>query len=128
RGLLIGGAKSAWRVERDGTMTTLYDEPDGETVHVCWLEDGTAVAAGWRTIILDGQNGRAALPCNRAVGAHVVGGDLLVISDDDGSQWIEDGRVVARDWRPYAGAQGDVIRSTAGDAYRVRVRRAVSAG
>ena len=71
---------------------------------------------------------RATLPCNRAVGACVVAPDLLVVSDDDGSQWIERGRVVARDWRPYAAARGDVILSTAGDAYRVRVRRAVSAG
>jgi hypothetical protein len=128
RGLLIGGARAAWLVGGDGTMTTLYEEPDGDGVHVCWLDDGTAVAAGWRTLVLDGPGGRATLPCNHAVGACVVAPGLLVVSDDDGSQWIDDGRVVARDWRPYAGSQGDVILSTAGDAYRVRVRRAVSAG
>ena len=48
RGLLIGGARSAWLVDGDGAMTTLLDEPDGDGVHVCWLDDGTAVAAGWR--------------------------------------------------------------------------------
>ena len=35
--------------------------------------------------------------------------------------WIEDGRVIARDWRPYAEARGDFVLSMAGDAYRVRV-------
>jgi hypothetical protein len=128
RGLLVGGARAAWLVDGDGVMTTLLDEPDGEGVHVCWLDDGTAVAAGWRLVVFDGPGGRATLPCNHAVGACVVAPNLLVISDDDGSQWIEDGRVVARDWRPYAGAHGDVIRSTAGDAYRVRVTRTLSAG
>lgn len=128
RGLLIGGPRSAWWLDGDGTFSTLLDEPDGDGVHVCWLDDGTAVAAGWRTVVLDGPRGRRELPCNHAVGACVVAPDLLVVSDDDGAQWIEDGRVVARDWRPYASARGDVIVSTAGDAYRVVVRRGVSAG
>ncbi|MCU1277425.1 MAG: hypothetical protein JWM53_971 [bacterium] len=128
RGLLVGGARAAWLVGGDGAMTTLLDEPDGDGVHVCWLADDTAVAAGWRTIVLDGPSGRATLPCNHAVGACVVAPELLVVSDDDGSQWIDRGRVVARDWRPYAAARGDVILSTAGDAYRVRVRRELSAG
>ena len=121
RRLLIGGARSAWILDADGAMTTLLDEPDGDGVHVCWLPDGTAVAAGWRTVAFDGPAGRRALPCNHAVGACVVAPDLLVVSDDDGSQWIQDGRVLARDWRPYAEARGDVVISSAGDGYRVRV-------
>jgi hypothetical protein len=126
RGVLVGGARAAWRLDADGTLTTLLDESDGDGVHVAWLPDGTAVAAGWRVVVLDGPAARVELPCNHAVGACVVAPDLLVVSDDDGSQWIRAGRVLARDWRPYAGARGDVILSTAGDAYRVRVR--VSAG
>jgi hypothetical protein len=123
RGLLIGGARAAWRLDPDGALCVLLDEPDGDGVHVTWLADGTAVAAGWRTLVLDGPDGRLELPCNRAVGACVVAPDLLVVSDDDGSQWIDRSRVIARDWRPYAAAHGDVIVSTAGDAYRVRVSR-----
>jgi hypothetical protein len=121
RGLLIGGACAAWHIDGKGAMTTLLDEPDGDAVHVTWLPDGTAVAAGWRAVVLDGPDGRRELPCNHAVGACVVAPDLLVVSDDDGSQWIRGGRVVARDWRPYREARGDVIVSTAGDAYRVRI-------
>ena len=121
RGVLIGGPRNAWILGGDGTLTTLLDESDGDSVSVCWLGDDCAVAAGWRTIVLDGPNGRRTLPCNRAVGAFVVAPDLLVVSDDDGSQWIHDGRVVARDWRPYVEARGDVVLSSAGDAYRVRV-------
>lgn len=126
RGLLVGGARTAWLVDGDGNVTTLLDEPDGDGVHVCWLDDQTAVAAGFRTIVLDGPRGRVILPCRRAVGACVVAPDLLVISDEDGAAFISDGRVIARDWRPYAWARGDVLVSTAGDAYRVRV--AISAG
>ncbi len=122
RGLLIGGARQAWRIERDGTMTTLLGESDGERVHVAWMPDGTAVAAGWRVLVLDGPAGRRELACNHAVGVCVVAPDLVVVSDDDGSQWIHGGRVVARDWRPYPEARGDVVLSTAGDAFRVRVR------
>jgi hypothetical protein len=128
RGLLIGGARAAWLVDGAGAMSTVLDEADGESVHVCWLGDDTAVAAGWRTLVLDGPRGHVELPCNHAVGACVVAPDLVVVSDDDGSQWIENGRVVARDWRPYTAARGDVIVSSAGDAYRVRVERAVSGG
>ena len=124
-GLLIGGAAAAWRLDADGTMTTLLEEPDGDGVQVAWLPDGTAVAAGWRRLVLDAPGGRRELPCSHAVGACVVAPDLLVVSDDDGSQWIRGGRVVARHWRPYSAARGDVIVSAAGDAYRVRV---VSAG
>jgi len=120
-GLLIGGARAAWRLDADGNLTTLLDESDGDVVHVAWLPDGTAVAAGWRVVVLDGASGHVELPCNHAVGACVIAPDLLVVSDDDGSQWIRGGRVIARDWRPYAEARGDVILSTAGDAYRVRV-------
>jgi len=119
--LLVGGPHVAHRLEPDGTFTTLLDEPDGEGVHVAWLPDGTAVAAGWRTILLDGPGGRVELPCASAVGACAVAPDLLVVSDDDGSQWIRGGRVVARDWRCFKEARGDVILSAAGDAYRVRV-------
>jgi hypothetical protein len=120
-GLLIGGACGAWRLDADGNMSTLLEESDGDVVYVAWLPDGTAVAAGWRVVALEGPRGRLELPCNHAVGACVVAPDLLVVSDDDGSQWIRGGRVIARDWRPYAEARGDVILSTAGDAYRVRV-------
>lgn len=123
RGLLIGGPRTAHRLDTAGTLTTLLEEDDGDGVHVAWLPDGTAVAAGWRVIVLDGPSGRSELPCAHSVGACVVAPDLLVVSDDDGSQWIQDGRVVARDWRPYAEARGDVVLSTAGDAYRVRVSR-----
>jgi hypothetical protein len=121
RGLLIGGARAAWRLDPDGNITTLLDESDGDVVHVAWLPDGSAVAAGWRVVALEGPRGRVELPCNHAVGACVIAPDLLVVSDDDGSQWIRGGRVIARDWRPYAEARGDVILSTAGGAYRVRV-------
>jgi hypothetical protein len=124
RGLLIGGPRTAHRLDADGTLSTLLEEPDGDSVHVAWLPDGTAVAAGWRTVVLDGPGGRIELPCTHAVGACVIAPDLLVISDDDGSQWIRGGRVLARDWRPYGAAHGDVILSAAGDAYRVRVRAA----
>ena len=120
-GLLVGGAHAAWRIDAAGDMRTILDEPDGERVHVAWLPDGTAAAAGWRVIVLDGPGGRCELPCNYAVGACVVAPDLLVVSDGDGSQWIRGGRVVARDWRPYAEAREDVILSTAGEAYRVRL-------
>jgi hypothetical protein len=122
--VLIGAPRSAYRLDADGTFTALLEEADGEGVHVAWLPDGTAVAAGWRTIVLDGPGGRVELPCVSAVGACVVAPDLLVVSDDDGSQWIRGGRVVARDWRPFREARGDVIVSTAGDAYRVRVQPA----
>ena len=121
RGLLFGGARTAWHLDPAGVLTTLVDEPDGEAVHVAWLPDGTAVAAGWRRIVLDGPGGRRELACNHAVGACVVAPDLLVVSDDDGSQWIQGGRVVARDWRGWAEARGDVVVSSAGDAFRVRV-------
>ncbi|HEX8952109.1 MAG TPA: hypothetical protein VF945_09715 [Polyangia bacterium] len=121
RALLVGGSRGAWRLDADGTLTTLLDEADGDGVHVAWLPDGTAVAAGWRVVVLDGPAGRRELACNHAVGACVVAPELLVVSDDDGSQWIRGGRVVARDWRPYADARGDVVLSTAGDAYRVRL-------
>jgi hypothetical protein len=121
RGILIGGPRTAHRLGPDGAFTALLEEPDGDGVQVAWLPDGTAVAAGWRVIVLDGPGGRIELPCTHAVGASVVAPDVLVISDDDGSQWIRGGRVVARDWRPYGKARGDVILSTAGDAYRVRV-------
>jgi len=121
RGLLIGGARAAWRIDGAGDVATLLEDPDGDRVHVAWLPDGTAVAAGWRRLVLDGPAGRVELPCNHAVSACVVAPELLVVSDDDGSQWIRGGHVVARDWRPYAEARGDVILSTAGDAYRVRV-------
>lgn len=121
RGILIGGPRAAWRLDGDGVLTTLVEEADGEGVHVAWLPDGTAVAAGWHVVVLDGPRGRLELPCSHAVGACVVAPDLLVVSDDDGSQWIHGSRVVARDWRPYSEARGDVILSTAGDAYRVRL-------
>jgi hypothetical protein len=121
RGLLIGGVRSAWLLDAAGALTTVADEPDGNGVHVCWLSGDCAVAAGWRTIVLDGSHGRVELPCNNAVGACVVAPDLLVVSDDDGSQWIQRGRVVARDWQPYAEARGEVVLNAAGDAYRVRV-------
>ena len=122
RALLIGGATQAWRLDADGTLTTILDEPDGQTVHVAWHGD-TAVAAGWQTIVLDGPAGRVVLPCNHAVAACVVAPGIVVVSDDDGSQWIDGGRVVARDWRPYREARGDVVMSMADQAYRVRVTR-----
>jgi hypothetical protein len=122
--LLIGGPRIAHRLDADGTFTTLLDQPDGDGVPVAWLPDGTAAAAGVRTIVLDGPGGRVELPCAHAVGACVVAPDLLVVSDDDGSQWIRGGRVVARDWRPFRDARGDVILSAAGDAYRVRIHPA----
>ncbi len=121
RGVLVGGARAAWRIDAAGAMTPLVEEADGEAVHVAWLPDGTAGAAGWRRIVLDGPDGRRELPCSHTVGACVVAPDLLVVSDDDGSQWIRGGRVVARDWRGYTEARGDVVVSSAGDAYRVRV-------
>jgi hypothetical protein len=119
--LLIGAPRAAYRLDADGAFTALLEEADGEGVPVAWLADGTAVAAGWRTIVLDGPGGRVELPCANAVGACVIGPDLLVVSDDDGSQWIRGGRVIARDWRPFREARGDVILSAAGDAFRVRV-------
>ncbi|HXU69295.1 MAG TPA: hypothetical protein VN947_08195 [Polyangia bacterium] len=122
RGLLIGGPRSGWRLDYDGTLTLLLDEPDGEGVNVAWRGD-TAVLAGWRRTVLDGPGGRVELPCANAVAACAVAG-LAVISDDDGSMWIEGDRVIARHWRPYREARGDdVILSTAGDAYAVRVIR-----
>ena len=120
-GVLIGGAHDAWHLASDGSLTALLQEPDGDGVQVAWMPDGTAVAAGWRVIVLAGPTERRELPCSHAVGASVIAPDLLVVSDDDGSQWIHGGRVVARDWRPYAYATGDVIVSSAGDAYRVRL-------
>jgi hypothetical protein len=122
RGVLIGGVRTGWRLDADGTLVTLLDEPDGETVHVAWRGD-TAVAAGWRTLVHSGTEGRQELPCNHAVGVCVVAPDLVVVSDDDGSMWIEGDRVIARDWKPYREARGDVVMSMAGDAYRVRVSR-----
>jgi hypothetical protein len=121
RDILIGGATHAWRLDPDGTLTAILEEADGQTVHVAWRGD-TAVAAGWQTIVLDGPDGRVLLPCNHAAAACVVAG-IVVISDDDGSQWIDGGRVVARDWRPYREGRGDVVLSMAGEAYRVRVTR-----
>jgi hypothetical protein len=122
RGVLIGGVRNGWRLDADGTLVTLLDEPDGETVHVAWRGD-TAVLAGFRVVVLDGPGGRVELPCNHAVGVCVVAPDLVVVSDDDGSMWIEGDRVIARDWKPYREARGDVVMSMAGDAYRVRVSR-----
>lgn len=136
--LLIGGPRGAWIVAGDGAVTTVLEEDDGGGVHVAWVDEDTAVAAGWRQVVFDRWGVRTTLSCNRAVGICVVrpvydrapgghgggGGDdgaIIVVSDEDGSAWIRDGRVVARDWRPYASAQGDVIVSGAGDAYRVRV-------
>lgn len=122
RGLLLGGPRSGWRLDYDGTLTVLLDEPDGQGVEVAWWGD-TAVLAGWQRAVLDGPRGRVELPCANSVGACAVAG-LAVISDDNGSMWIEGGRVIARDWRPYREARGDdVIVSTAGDAYAVRVIR-----
>ena len=121
RGVLIGGPRSAWRLDYDGTLTTIFDEPDGQGVRVAWRGE-TAVAAGWHSAVLDGPGGRVELPCSNAVGACVVAG-LAVVSDDDGSMWIEGDRVIARDWRPFSEARGDVILSMVGEAFAVRVSR-----
>ncbi|HEY2747312.1 MAG TPA: hypothetical protein VGL86_21970 [Polyangia bacterium] len=121
-GLLLGGRCSAWRLGRDGTLTTLFDEPDGQGVHVAWRGD-TAVAAGSAAIVLEGPDGRVTLPCRHAVGACVVAPGIVVVSDDGGSQWIEGSRVVARDWRTYREARGEVIIASAGEAFRVRLSR-----
>lgn len=121
RGVLIGGPHTAWRLDYDGTLTTIFDEPDGQGVHVAWRGD-TAVVAGWRRAVLDGPGGRVELPCASTVGACVVAG-LVVVSDDNGSMWIEGDRVIARDWRPWREARGDVILSMGGEAYAARVSR-----
>jgi hypothetical protein len=123
RRLLLGGAQAAWVVDWDGTRRTLLEDPDADTVHVGWLDDDTTVAAGLRAIEIDGPAGRVTLPCNHALSVCVLPPKLLVVSDNDGSQWILDGRVVARDWRPYTVAFGDVIVSEAGNFFRVRVSR-----
>ncbi|MDB4966708.1 MAG: hypothetical protein JWN44_2397 [Myxococcales bacterium] len=121
--LLVGAPRQAFIVDWDGTMTTLLEEPDGAGVHVCWIDDDTAAAAGYRTIVVDGPAGQVTLACNAASAACVVAPGLLVVSDDDGSQWIHEGRVVARDWRTIAAAHGDVVVGAAGDAFRVTLVR-----
>ncbi len=108
-------------LDADGTMTTLLDEPDGDGVHVCWLPDGTAVAAGWRTVAFDGPAGRrraSVQPRGRRLRGRAR---PLVVSRRRRLAMDQDGRVLARDWRPYAEARGDVVISSAGDGYRVRV-------
>jgi hypothetical protein len=120
--LLVGGPRQAWVLSWDGEMTTLLEEPDAEGVHVCWLDDDTAAAAGHRTIVIDGPAGRTTLPCNHAVSICAVTRDLLVVTDDDGAQWISGGRVVARDWRSIADSHNGVVISAAGDAFRVDVQ------
>lgn len=125
--LLLGGCRQAWMVDwRDGAMTEIFSEPDADGVQVCWLDDDTAVAAGYRSIVIQRGAARVTLPCASAVAAlvvaPVVAPRLLVVCDDDGAQWILDGRVVARDWRTLARAHGDVVVGAGGDAFRVTVR------
>ncbi len=122
RALLLGGPRTAWRIGSDGTLTTLLDEPDGQGVHVAWRGD-TAVAAGNETVVLDGPDGRVALPCRHAAAACVVAPGIVVVSDDSGSLWIDGDRVVARDWRTYREARGDVNVSSPDEPFRGRVSR-----
>jgi hypothetical protein len=121
--LLLGGCRQAWIVDwRDGAMTEIFDEPDADGIQVCWLDDDAAVAAGFRELAIVGPRGRVTLPCRHAVGAHVAGADLLVVSDDDGAQWIKGGRVVARDWRTIVHSHNNVVVGAGGDAFFVSVR------
>jgi hypothetical protein len=121
--LLLGGCRQAWTVDwRDGAMTEIFAEPDADGVQVCWLDADTAVAAGYRSLVIDGPRGRVTLPCRRAVGAYAVAPGLLVVSDDDGAQWIQSGRVVARDWRIIVRSHNNVVVGAGGDAFSVNVR------
>ena len=127
--LLLGGCRQAWIVDwDDGAMTEIFSEPDADGVQVCWLDENTAVAAGYRSILITGviagamaDDRRVTLPCARAVAALAVSPRLLVVSDDNGAQWILDGRVVARDWRTIMRAHGGVVVGAGGDAFRVSV-------
>ena len=122
RRLLIGGREDAWLFDwADGTLTPIARDPDADGLSVCWLDDQTAVAAGFRQIVIVAPAGRITLPCRAAVGAHAAGSGLLVVSDDDGAQWILGGRVVARDWRTIADARDGVVVGAGGDAFRARV-------
>lgn len=123
RRLLLGGCRQAWIVEwHDGAMTEIFAEADADGVQVCWLDDDTAVAAGFRSLVLVGPRGRQVLPCRHAVAAHAVAGGLVVVSDDDGAQWIFDGRLVARDWRVIVRSHNNVVVGAGGDAFFVSVR------
>jgi hypothetical protein len=123
RRLLLGGREDAWVFDWiDGALTPIAHEDDAAGLRVCWLDDDTPVAAGFRQIVIAAPGARVTLPCRQAVAAHAPLPGLLVVSDDDGSQWIKDGRVVARDWRTLADARDGLVISAGGDAFRPVVR------
>jgi hypothetical protein len=121
--LLVGGCEEAWVVDwTDGARARLLHDPGSAGVEVCWLDGETAVAAGVRQIAIGAPAAHALLPCNGATLARpLCGGSLLVVTDSDGTQFIADGQVVARDWRTVVEARGDMVVTASGEAFVVRV-------